>query len=309
LCRDILTGRYYKHEKVGCFCSQCKDDSKQCQRCGVPSLSALEQGGMTWCRDCYNEAPTCHSCGDVLGRKSFSLDRWPDRRFCMECTHDAEKCDFCAQPVSGDGFTYPDGRVSCDECRATAVTDIAVALELEIQARQWMGKRLRWAMRPSPECPFHLVGADEIAEIQGKAFVATPGFDQRERGLFSVRTTTYRKGVEFMGDKHEFGIYLETGLPRAEAYGTAVHELVHLWQFDNYPKKPVHRQYMEGLACWAQYHALLDAGQSAHAERLLANPDPIYGGGLRMIKQMEDSVGFDALPGAVVVRVGGKWNR
>jgi hypothetical protein len=260
--------------------------------------------GLTWCGDCLAEAATCHACGHVLGEKHYRIERRPEHKFCESCVERADCCDFCQQPVPDGGYTYSDGRISCDECRATAVVAVAIVSQLEAQARQWIGERLGWNLPGGGECPVHLVDSNRIAEIQGKAFDATPGFDVRERGLFSALTTRRFSGSRVQED-HTFNIYLELGLPRNDAFGTTVHELVHLWQFGHFPR-PVHRKYLEGLACWGQYHALLDHGHTAAAESVARRRDPIYGGGFQVVKQLEEEIGFEAVPRELVQRLGGR---
>jgi len=306
LCAQPIAGRYLKHPKLGPVCEPCKASAASCQRCGALTQEPKVHADTTFCPSCWEAAPRCDACKEPLGQRAFRVASQPDKRFCEPCSTQAAACDFCGQPAGTDHHTYPDGRDSCADCRRTAVVDPAVLEELHQTARAWLRERLGFELPPPEECPVELVGAHRIAEVQRKAFSATPGFDQRERGLFSVVTETLRNGVEFVSETHTFAIYIEDGLPLDECYGTVVHELVHLWQFRHFPRRPVHRQYVEGLATWAQVHALEERGAAVPARMLRENVDPTYGGGLRIVLELEQQHGRERTPSALVTRVGGK---
>lgn len=90
----------------------------------------------------------------------------------------------------------------------------------------------------------------------------------------------------------DLAIYVETGLPRAECHGVSVHELVHVWQFDAFPRHDVDRQLVEGLAEWARHRALMEMGATTSARRVEQNGDPIYGGGFRLVRDLEGRYGY-----------------
>jgi hypothetical protein len=309
LCATPIRGRYIKHPRAGTVCSACVAANPACARCKAPSRAEALSGTPPLCAACLGELPMCTGCSTPLTGRFFTSTAVPGAKWCEACKNKASACDFCGAPLHDGRHTYPDGRESCGACRATAVITPAALAPLESQARGWLAHRLGFALRPLAECPVHLLDAREIAAVQGKAFHATPGFDGRERGLFSAKTTTVRRGVEWVRDEHELAIYIETGLPQVEALGTVVHELVHQWQFFHYPKKPVHRQYMEGLAVWAQVHALRELGATRQAEVLAKSPDPTYGGGYRLVAEVEQAHGFEATVERLVTRIGGRWSR
>lgn len=306
-CSLPVEGRYLKYGDGLICCTACKSSRAECVICKRAARDPEERGDSTFCGACLAKVGTCHTCEVPLVGKYFTNRLLPDKRFCEPCIKSLTVCDFCGVPVTAGGVKYPDGRDSCAACQRTAVVEQSVIRHLEDEARVWLWERLRVRGRPVDEVPLALVGADRIAEVQGKAFASTPGFDGRERGLFAAKKTVYRQGVEFVKQVDELAIYIESGLPRHEAFGTVVHELVHLWQYDNYPKKPVHRQYVEGLAVWAQYHALLESGATREAEMLEKNPDPIYGGGFRLVREVEGDAGFDGTLSRLVLRIGGRW--
>jgi len=298
LCHDLCRGRFWNHPRLGTFCDPCRGRATSCARCGVPTLEPrtlpAPDGPLALCEPCWLEAPTCHACGNALTGQYFTHSGAPDRRFCAACMDKAERCDFCGVPLTERSFAYPDGRISCTLCRSSAILDPAGLVAIERRARNWMFRAMNMRLRPSDACPIHLASADEIARVQSKTFVATPGFDRRERGLFLARVQRWTLGPDLVSDHAELAIYVETGIPLKDALGTMVHELTHLWQFDHFPFDTADRQWIEGLACWTQYHALLDHNAPDAARMVAENPDPLYGGGFARVQQIERRVGRTA---------------
>jgi hypothetical protein len=310
LCGRICSGRFWSHPAVGPVCAECHDHAQRCCRCGAPVRHGRtvdgNEGGekQLLCEGCWDEVERCFGCGVPLVGRYFTHDRAPDRKFCERCMGRRDKCDFCSLPVDAMGHTYPDGRLSCGACRATAVLDRDELAMLEQQARTWLREKGGLQLRSTEECPVHLVDAHKIAELQRKRFVATPGFDRRERGLFRGHVWQRMRGDRVVSREEQLAIYIESGLPRNDAFGTLVHELVHLWQLDHFPReREVDPRYVEGLACWLQHRALLDRGAEAEARTLAESPDPIYGGGLRLVMEIEQRYGAEQTVAEVLRRL------
>lgn len=307
-CQQPISGRYRTWSDGTACCEACFRDVPACGACKRPVTDPVEAAGRAWCRACLAQVEACGGCGTPLVDKKLVHPSLPDTPFCPTCAKSLTICDFCGAPIVSGGHRHGDGRDACATCHGAAL-DPAELPALADAARAWLADRLGFTLRPASECPVHLVDAHQIAAVQGKAFSATPGFDGRERGLFAAETRTARQGGKIVAQEHTLAIYVESGLPRPEAYGTLVHELVHLWQFDVFPKKPIHRQYVEGLAVWAQAHALDEAGHPGAARRARENPHPAYGGGYKLIAEIERAHGFAATPERLVLRVGGRWTR
>lgn len=304
-CAKPITGRYLTWSDGRACCADCQRDVPPCAACRRPVTDPVAACGITLCRTCLDRVGACAGCQAPLLTKRFLHPALPDLAFCASCSASLAVCDFCGAPILAGGHRHADGRDACAACHDTALLDEASLHALEAEARAWLGDRLR--MTPRDGCPVHLVDAHQIAAVQGKAFAATPGFDGRERGLFAAKSTIERTGGKVTDRVDELAIYVEAGLPRAEAFGTVVHELVHLWQFDFFPKKPIHRQYLEGLAVWAQAHALTERGHVGAAARARENPHPAYGGGYRLVAEIERAHGFGATVERLVARTGGRW--
>lgn len=306
LCSGVITGKYWSFESAGVFCARCHDTAPRCARCGAPAVNphkVAERGAEVVCGRCWDEADRCAACEVVLtaSYSTFGVDS--TRKYCANCGERGERCDFCGAPVGKGGHRYGDGRASCVACRATAVVDRRALLDLEREARAWLQRRFGLRLRPASECPVELVSAKQLAKLQQKRFEATPGFDMRERGLFQASVTRRLQGDQEVGRTEVLAIYVEDGLPLAEAYGTMVHELAHLWQHDHFPEGDVDLRYVEGLACWVQYQALRDGGFTAAAARVEGRTDAVYGAGFRLVSDIERRVGAHRTLDEVVARV------
>lgn len=305
LCGHRIGRKSWTVQDMGVVCEACWTASARCTACGRPTLHPRgvvgpDGRGKQFCEECWANAERCAACGIPLSGTFWTSEAWPDRKFCDDCHSKRDQCDFCAMPVLQEGFRYPDGRVACATCHATAFEDEGKLPDLDREARGWLQERLAFFLRPPETVPVSLAGADRIAQIVGHAWHPTPGFDGRERGLFSSEVTRILEGAKEVRRDEKLAIYLESGLPQADVYGVMVHELTHLWQFDNYPHDGVDRRWVEGLACWAQYHALREAGHTTEAEWIAINRDPIYGDGFRQVKALEERAGFGGTVAAVL---------
>jgi hypothetical protein len=220
----------------------------------------------------------CHACDGAL--EPPVLHEPPDpRRFCSKCVAIEARCHFCGAPVGPRASVWPDGRSACRECWTTAVTDAHELEALARKARAWMKRRLGMVM---PDCPLYFEHAAAIARMHGLSFRPHDAFYARPIGFF-------RKPIELAA-----AIFVEHGQPMSAAYGIVVHELTHLWQWENWPRDRA-RTLVEGLAMWVEYQALLDAGAihaARHSERY---GDPVYGLGFRIALAIEKEAGFDAV--------------
>ena len=74
--------------------------------------------------------------------------------------------------------------------------------------------------------------------------------------------------------------------------GILAHELFHVWQIRTGGiRDRADSVFREGGAQYVQHRMLEDRGLEAWAARLLDNPDPIYGDGLRRFRRLARAVG------------------
>jgi hypothetical protein len=119
-----------------------------------------------------------------------------------------------------------------------------------------------------------ITNAQEIAEEGGYEFTPTPGYDGRALGF-----------AQRLGNG-KTRILLENGAPRLETEKTLVHELTHIWQYENMmclwePKDLVA---IEGMAVWTEAQYLVCNGEKERAEAYVAArfmEETEYGAGMR----------------------------
>jgi hypothetical protein len=299
ICNQPIKGGYSHFPDHGIFCNKCETRLPSCKRCGVPLADGAKAIGEVHtallCRKCYDSAERCHACTIPIAGEYYFLPGNPHRKFCFDCKNLRANCDFCRNPVGGKHFRYSDGRISCAECYETTVNDPETLATLEKQARKYMLNTLGMRLRPSSECPVYMVNAQELSKRSGKSPDMGKGFNTRERGLFHQQISELFSEKKLIKKTETLQILIEGGLPRLEAYGTIAHELTHLWQFDKFSHNELKKIYLEGLACWVQYHALKSLGDKKAdrlADQLVGSPDPIYGDGLRLLLDFEKKHGF-----------------
>lgn len=300
ICNNMIKGKFYNFGDRGAYCVKCRKRLPACARCGIPlpdgeEMMVGKDRSVFLCSRCYYSSELCHACGMPITGEYFTLPTAPDRKFCSNCRNQMDKCDFCGSPVSSENYRYADGRVSCAECYFTAVNDYETIYELEKQARYFIENVMGIKPRPKSECPIRLVSAKQLSQKVNKNLKLGKEYNPRERGIFNVQVEETSLFNIMIRQKEKLTIYIESGLPRLEAFGTIVHELTHLWQFDHFPKS-VDKHWLEGLACWIQYHALqslVEEKAYSLAQLLALNPDPIYGVGFRMVQEIEEIHGLE----------------
>lgn len=184
-------------------------------------------------------------------------------------------CDFCGTVMEPGSFEIlKDGRERCPECSRSAVRTVRQAREVFVKTRQQMetifGISIRTPIR------VRMLNAKSIAKERGGEFVPTRGMDSRAIGF--ARNT--RKGRK--------EICLETGAPVKSLEATIVHELTHIWQFENWndavPNDNEHLYVYEGMAVWCEVQYMTSIGENSRAKRYTYNRlqcDDAYGNGLK----------------------------
>lgn len=313
-CAEEISGRYLTWDDGTVACQACKETLPPCARCGMPvpdrqagwirRLLGGAERGPALCSSCDAQVGRCAVCEAPLMGRHVQFDG-TDLRWCSACEQERDRCDFCSVPIPDRSHTYPDGRRSCADCRATAVTSRRRFKPLVEQARTYLETDLGLPLRSDRECPAHMVSADGLARRLGKRFEATPGFDKRERGFFSGQVTRTLRGDVLVAERHELAVYIEDGLPEQECFGVLVHELVHLWQYDAFPRDGADPRLVEGVACWAQHRALSARGATALARRIEKRSDPVYGQGFQLVRRVAEEEGVAGMLRRVVELAGG----
>lgn len=90
-------------------------------------------------------------------------------------------------------------------------------------------------------------------------------------------------------------IFILDELPKDEIGGVMAHELAHAWASRNLPSLSDILE--EGFAQWVEFKWFEAKGNKRMINRLLKNTDPVYGNGLRILHQAEQSGGRDKVLG------------
>jgi hypothetical protein len=198
------------------------------------------------------------------------------------------RCSACTGPLGEAAWTWPDGRIVCERCHQAAVVDPTEAGELLADAqaeleRQGLPALASPALRLVDRRTL-LADARELAHPALQAFSSiVPG--AATPGRAPPRATT---------------IEVLYGLPRVALGGILVHELFHAHQAARrQDPRPVDLAFVEGAAEYVQLRALQrsepgdEGGEVGEgwAARLVANEDPVYGGGLRRFERLAAAVG------------------
>ena len=162
-------------------------------------------------------------------------------------------CDFCAKVTfKGDLTVLEDGREQCEDCEETAMKEIDKSF---IDIYKDIQLKLQKDFKIFIDVPVYVCMeyATEIAMLLGKRFVPTSNFDNRAIG---VARQNY--------DGHGYSIYIENHTPEMKAISTIVHETTHIWQYRNWKRKDIIKEYgedsnllYEGMAVWTEIQFLI----------------------------------------------------
>ncbi len=181
-------------------------------------------------------------------------------------------CDFCGAKLEGKISVLKDGRERCKACEATAITKVSSFRKLYKKTHLKMEEV--FGIKIKSKIQIKITNAKEIAEECGYEFTPSPEYDGRALGF-----------AQQLGNG-KTRIYLENGSPRLETEKTLVHELTHVWQYENMgclwqPKDLVA---IEGMAVWTEAQYLVCTGEKERAEAYVAaryTENSEYGQGMR----------------------------
>lgn len=182
-------------------------------------------------------------------------------------------CDICAITVEAGVpcDVLPDGRMSCRACTAVGVTSVAM---LERLYREVAVPFYREAFEVTDiaNVRVELVDQNDISLVQGKSFIPTSGFDMRAVGIAVAGGAHARSGTREESGRHL--VQIESGFSPEATASTLVHELCHVWQFENLDIERIRRAdgnlLIEGQAVWTEDAFLAWQQKRSHA---LFTPD------------------------------------
>ena len=291
----IVDGKPYDS---ACYVSSFVD---KCDYCGKPIMGEYYiKEGKKYHSQCMKDhvAYRCLVCDKPLMDVRYSDGM--GGYVCEEHLETVDKCHSCQRWVV-EGKTeglgkFNDGRFACAKCLATAVVDLGQAERLIASVRRELAQ-----MGIEIIAPIELELTDVIQlRRQGVGFATDP-----------LGVTLYRK-ESMMGGLitfKDFRILVLSGLPEAHLKAVLAHELMHVWLFDNAGDD--HEPLLcEGSCEYAAYLVMLnDKSESGqfYLNHLLANDDPIYGQGLRMVMELANGLGIDGWLEYLKVNRTGPW--
>jgi len=188
-------------------------------------------------------------------------------------------CDFCGSEFpAAQVERLQDGRERCPECRRTAINTLQELQSLYQQARAFHNNNFRINLRK--EVLLHFGSAEDISRISRLPFVATEGRDPRAVGVATCEDTAQGRVLS---------LYIENGSPAQATMATLVHELTHIWQYDNLEIRSLNLEEAEGLATWAEIQYLERTGARDAADsfrRELDERDDVYCHGLKLVEEI-----------------------
>lgn len=198
-------------------------------------------------------------------------------------------CDFCGLPLSGISYErLNDGRIRCNDCSRSAISNIADLRELFYRTLHLMEDFFDIRYR----IPINVIMAD--ARTVGKA----------SGMLFRPSTQMSSRVLGFAQKKRgQYNLVMENGSPRLAFIDTMVHEMTHIWQYLNWNDQQIRSIYgmnkpkctsiacdivYEGMAMWASIQYLYQIGETYYAakrEAVAELREDIYGIGFRLYRE------------------------
>ena len=172
---------------------------------------------------------------------------------------DAHYCDFCAVKIDAYFELLRDGRERCDACSTSKLNTVEQFYRLYEIARRNMETFFGFRFNDNP-IGICMINAREMADKLGYVFKATPAYDPRPVALAVASENT---------------IYVESGAPKIVALSNIVHELTHIWQYNNWDHNLIKQLYekknelivYEGMAVWAEVQFMYMMNETTFAKR------------------------------------------
>jgi len=211
-----------------------------------------------------------------------------------------EVCDFCGRKNSAQkAIRLKDFRVRCQVCSERAVDSESAANKICNDTLLHMQSCFSLP-KFKHKILIEFVSAALLAKKRGVSFVPTENYDARSTGFAYYQYSSSVFGV----DDEKFSIHIEQGFPPEETMMTVVHELTHIWQFENLDHERLEKAngglLSEGHPCYAEVaiaqflqnkaHTRIDRDLWENAMKLrmrsLESDDSEYGRGYRLLLEM-----------------------
>jgi hypothetical protein len=211
----------------------------------------------------------CDLCGALL---TFAAVGTPLGDVFCPSHQDLPNCNLCSAPFHGPGRF-------CQSCAATSVNT-----QERVRAVLPGARGILHAMGVILNPPVHVQLVDELQTLT---------LGTHESGRVAGTATILGQRVT--------EIHIVSGLPEVEFGATVAHEAMHAWMAQNgFPS--LDPAIEEGLCQVVAYRWLRDQADPRAQlirEQLDMSPDPVYGGGFRLVKESVKQYGMNAVLAAV----------
>ena len=304
--KNILNGERYLKANNKYYCSKkCYNSSlPNCSICGKKMPKWITAKGKKYCSEACLEKtlPQCHICHKPC-KEGFRIKDWEYGSifFCKNCVK-KPKCFSCQLP--GATFELKDGRMICKRCDKTAINDKKEARKIYQKVKLLLKEHFN--IPTNAKIKVDLIDVKTMHNLSTKNQrthnTTTPEVNL-ELGLYFVnkiyKDTTRTKFSFTKGFYEEtttkltheaYNIYALYGTPYNKLIEVFAHELAHDYFYNKFPNihdlktKEGFSEYISSLV--NSYYKLKRCNI-----RMQNNPDPIYGGGYRMIKKIADKNG------------------
>ena len=293
ICRRKIKGRYIKDSKGKVYCSEnCfARTAPRCTACRNPCIKgSYNLNGKVYCSEkCIDQLNKCENCGNPARPMHTLINQDGDKmQLCSNCTN-APKCYFCAMPYRTQKLY--DRRYICQKCSKSAVTSKQQMQSALTRVRRHLKNLFGFDNTHYIELvPVSLHELEK--ESQGIYFAPGGGRMALMRHEFKIVEKTDIRGRKSTSVQDEkCRIFVLTHTPSDMLDDALAHELTHDFLRHNAGKindLKIEEGFAEAIA--AKFNDYVK--KSNLNKRKKINPDPVYGDGYRMMKDMLDRIGF-----------------
>lgn len=276
-----VEGRYY--DSI-CYVNHV---APKCDYCDLPIVDewVTDDSGI-YHTTCYNEhiVPRCFACkGAIHGQYFFDEFGQTVCAACKENIHQCHACGKMLSPKSDTDQRHHDGRLICPDCLRVAVMNIDQARKLMEEVRRELKAE---GIEVKGDVELQLVGKPELTEHAER-------FREDRLGVTVYERTGIESIFGSLATFRDFRIFVLYGLPETLLRSVLAHELMHVWLFRNGPREH-DPQLCEGSCEYASFLVLSrnpSEESRFYVNRLMKNPDPVYGEGFRKVNAWVNRIG------------------
>jgi hypothetical protein len=271
-CKNSIEGKYYTYEDPDLIiCDKCFSKAPKCSTCTMPIKNHKIKlyKNYPYCENCFNNLNICNHCHSVIKSTYYEFK---DYNLCARCNL-LSKCNICKKPCGANTITLDTNHFICETCQPECVLDHESLKNIFKTALIFLNKFFNIKIKKLRK--IKLISKAEMIR-EGR-----PGAAMYNMTPFNVAGIASQSG----------DIYVCYGDLKIEVLTTMIHELGHIWQFENWENYSNLKPYqIEGFCNWLEYKVLIHIQKNSQAEKMLEDPDEIYGDGLRYIITLEKTL-------------------